>query len=73
MTRNIKKDRHVWLPLLLLIYAGFMAWQGRDILLVQHDYLRYFGTIVAEVIIILLLAVFLKRRMKLKQQREENM
>lgn len=53
----------------LAIYAAVMAFVGRDILLVQHNYLRYFGSLGAEIVVICLLYFMLRRLMRKQQER----
>lgn len=66
------EKKYLLLPGMLLVYAIAMALIFRDTLTVHHDYLRYFGTIVAELIVIVLLTIFLKKRNKLRSEREED-
>lgn len=69
---NLRRTKHIWLPVLLLLYLGIMAWQGIDILTVQKDYVRYFGTIAAEITVIVALSFFLRKKYLLKQSREQS-
>lgn len=61
------------MPAIILVYFLFMAWQGRDILLVQGDYLRFYGTVAAELLVIVLLSIFLRKKYQMKQAREAEM
>ena len=61
------------MPAIILVYFLFMAWQGRDILLVQGDYLRFYGTVAAELFVIVLLSIFLRKKYQMKQAREAEM
>mgnify|MGYP005919745901 CR=1 FL=1 len=67
---QIKNTRYIWLPALLIVYLAAMAYVGRDMLLVEHNYLRYFGTIGAEVACIVALSFFLRKKYLLKERRE---
>ena len=67
---QIKSTRYIWLPALLIVYLAAMAYVGRDMLLVEHNYLRYYGTIGAEVACIVALSFFLRKKYLLKQRRE---
>lgn len=67
---QIKNTRYIWLPALLIVYLAAMAYVGRDMLLVEHNYLRYFGTIGAEVACIIALSFFLRKKYLLKERRE---
>lgn len=69
---NLRKTKYIWLPAILMIYLCVMAWHGLDILTVQKDYLRYFGTIAAEIAVIISLSIFLRKKYILKQQRENS-
>lgn len=66
------EKKHLFLPSILLIYVIVMAIIFRDTLTIHHNYFRYFGTIGAELIVILLLTIFLKKRNKMRSEREKN-
>lgn len=70
---DFKRYAHIWVPILLVIYLVGMAYIGRDTLIVQKEYFRYFGTITAELIVILALSFFLHKKFMLKKQREERL
>lgn len=67
---NLKENKHIWLPALLLIYFAIMAYQGRDILIVAHQYVRYFLTVGFELLVIVLLYFFLKKKKRIRLDRE---
>lgn len=67
---KLNSTKHIWLPAILTVYAVIMAFLGRDIWLVQGDYIRFFGTIIGEAVIIVALSYFLRRKYKLKQRLE---
>ncbi len=69
---NFRRTKYIWLPALLLAYIIVMAYIGRDTLTVQGDGLRYFGSIAIELAIIIALAVFLRKKQKLQERRENN-
>ena len=66
---NLKEKRHIWLPLVLFIYFAIMAWNGRDMITVHHKYGQYFGIMAAEIIILILLSIFLKKKNQLRIDR----
>lgn len=66
-----KIKRSVYLPLVFLVYLAFMAYVGRGYYY-SGQYLRYFGTIGASIVVIILLRWALKRRESLKEQRENE-
>ena len=68
---NLRKTKYIWLPAALLVYALIMAYQGLDILTVQRDYLRFFGTLGAELAVIIALSWFLRRKFELARRREQ--
>lgn len=68
----LNKWKYIWLPAILLIYVLYIAWQSRSVLLEDGDALRYFGTIAVEIVIIALLSVAIRRKFRLKQQRESE-
>lgn len=68
---RIKKS--TLLPILLLIYLGVMAWIGYPEYAAGHtSALYYFGIIAATICIIVLLHFSLKRRERLKTEREND-
>ncbi len=69
---NFRRTKHIWLPALLLVYIIVMAYIGRDTLTVQGDWLRYFGSIAAEIAVIVALAIFLRKKQKLQDRRENR-
>lgn len=60
------------IPLLLLAYLGVMSYIGRGEFL-AGNYLYYFGIIGITLLCIILLHFFMKKRDKLRRQREEDM
>lgn len=70
---DLKQLAHIWVPILLVIYLAAMAYIGRDTLIVQKEYFRYFGSIAAELIVILALSFFLHKKFMLKKHREEHL
>lgn len=56
----------------LFIYAVIMAIVNIDTLTLYHDYLRYFGTLAGELVVLVLLFFFLKRREQLRREREQE-
>lgn len=57
----------------LFIYMCVMAYLNRETLTVYHDYLRFFGTLGAELVVLTLLFFFLRKREKLKRERLEDL
>lgn len=57
----------------LFIYMCVMAVFNRDTLLVQHDYLLYFGTCAAELAVLVVLFFVLRRRERLKAERLDDL
>lgn len=67
----MKYKRSTILPLLLLAYLAFMSYLGFDYFR-SGNYLYYFGIIGATLIIIILLHFSLKRREKMREEREND-
>lgn len=67
-----KLSRHTVIPLLLLVYLCAMAWIGRDRLTVEKDYLGYFGTVAAELVIIAAVWVFLRKRDRIRRRHNDR-
>ncbi len=68
----MKKNRAIIIPLALLVYLGVMSYIG---LPMYHEgkYLQYFGAIGGSLIAIILLHFSIKRRDRLRREREEDM
>lgn len=67
------RKKHLWLPAVLLIYTFVMAWMNRELITVHHKYGFFFATLGAELAVITLLYFFLKKRERLRREREEDM
>ena len=57
----------------LFIYLCVMAYINRETLTVEHQYLRYFGSLGAELIVLVILFFVLRRRERLKAERPEDL
>lgn len=68
----MKISRPVVIPAVLLLYLAVMAYIGRGELLAGH-YFYYFGVIAASLVCITLLHFSLKKRERLRREREEDM
>ncbi len=64
--------RSTIIPLALLAYLGVMSYIGLP-KYYAGDYFGYFGIIIGTLIVIVLLHFALKRRERLRQEREEDM
>ena len=69
--RSNKFKSSTVIPLALTAYLAVMAYMGRHIYL-RGDYLYYFGTIAVTLVIIIVLHFSLKKKEKLRQQREDS-
>lgn len=68
----MRKYKYIWLPALLAFYFVFMTvYFGID-LLRTGEYLRFWGTIIAEMAVLVALVFFLKKREKLHNEREKD-
>lgn len=63
--------KSTYIPLILLVYLGVMSYIGRDEFF-AGNYLYYFGIIGITLLCIILLHFFMKKRDKLRREREEN-
>ncbi|MBD5346455.1 MAG: hypothetical protein HDR92_04905 [Bacteroides sp.] len=66
---STKIKRSTFLPIILLVYLGVMAYIGRGEL-AAGNYLYYFGIIGITLVCIVLLHFFLRKREKLRDERE---
>ncbi len=70
----MKLQRSTVLPLVLLAYLGVMAYIGYDGYATgETSAVMYFGTIVLTIVIIVLLHFNLKRRERLRRERENDL
>lgn len=68
----MRKYKYIWLPALLSIYFVFMTvYFGMD-LLRSGETLRFWGTIAAEIAVLTALVFFLKKRERLRTEREND-
>ena len=68
----MRKYKYIWLPALLAAYFLFMTFYFGLDLLRSGETTRFWGTIAAEVIILTALVFFLKKREKLRREREKD-
>lgn len=67
-----KHNKTTLLPMALLAYLGVMAYMGRGSL-AEGDYLYYFGVIGVSLIIIALIYILLRKRDKIRSERDEKL
>ena len=68
----MRKYKYIWLPTLLAIYfLGMTFYFGLD-LLRQGEHMRFWLTVSAEVAVLAALIFFLKKREKLRTEREND-
>lgn len=65
------KKRSTIIPLALIIYLGVMCYVGRSIFF-EGRYLYYFGIISGSLLAIILLHFSLKRKERLRREREDD-
>lgn len=69
----MRKYRYIWLPILLGVYFLFMTFYFGLDLLKAGEKVRFWCTAGAELLILVALAFFLKKREKLRQERENDL
>lgn len=68
----MRKYKYIWLPSLLFLYFLFMTFYfGMDLLRAGEN-LRFWATVGAELLVIVALIFFLKKRDRLRKEREED-
>lgn len=70
-TSALKMKKSTYIPLLLLIYLAVMSYIGRGEFY-AGNYLYYFGIIGATLVCIVLLHFFMKKRDRLRKEREDR-
>lgn len=74
MNTSVKRSKKpLYIVGALFIYMAVMAYVNRETLTVHHLYLRYFGTLAAELAVLVILYFILRRREQLKRERQEDM
>ncbi|MBO4966377.1 MAG: hypothetical protein J6C81_09020 [Muribaculaceae bacterium] len=73
MKSRKKLKSYVWVPAFLTVYALAMALFNLDNLKTADGRQTFWFTVGVEVLLIVLVAVFLKKRDKYRMQREESM
>ena len=68
----MRKYKYIWLPTLLFLYFLFMTFYFGVDLLRAGEYVRFWSTIAAELIVIIALVFFLKKRERLRKEREDD-
>lgn len=70
----MKVKKSTWLPIVLLVYLAVMSYIGYpDYVSGKSTPLYYFGIIGVTLLVIILLHFSLKRRERLRNEREEDM
>ncbi len=68
----MRKYKYIWLPAILAVYFLFMTFYfGMDILR-SGETLRFWATVGSECAVLIALVFFLKRREKLRSEREKD-
>lgn len=63
---------YIWLPAVLLIYLLAMAFMFKDSLLSAGRYFQFYGTIAIEVVVIVLLYIFLRKKCKMRDDADKR-
>lgn len=69
----MRKYKHIWLPTLLGVYFLFMTFYFGIDLLRSGEPLRFWLTVGAELVVLIALVFFLKKRERLRVERENDM
>lgn len=68
----MRKYKYIWLPILLAVYFLFMTFYFGMDLLRQGETTRFWLTVGAELAVLVALVFFLKKREKLRSEREKD-
>lgn len=69
----MRKYKYIWLPALLGVYFLFMTFYFGIDLLRAGENMRFWGTVAAELLVLLALVFFLRRKERLRREREEDL
>ncbi|MCM1290426.1 MAG: hypothetical protein NC201_05435 [Prevotella sp.] len=64
----LKEKKYIWLPSLIAIYAFIMAWWNRSELDTPSGAKRFWIIVVVETVILILAAIFLKKRARINRK-----
>lgn len=74
MTGKTKKSyKHILIPLCLAVYLGIMAYIGRDAMNIEGEQTSYILKIAVGIIAIVLLYFVLRKRERLRREREKDL
>ncbi len=68
----MRKYKYIWLPTLLAAYFLFMTFYFGMDLLRKGESTRFWLTVGSEIVVLVALAFFLKKRDKLRMEREKD-
>lgn len=68
----MRKYKYIWLPSLLFLYFLFMTFYFGLDLLRTGETARFWATVGAELLVIVALVFFLKKRDRLRKEREDD-
>ena len=69
----MRKYKYIWVPALLGIHFLFMTFYFGLDLLRAGETTRFWGTVCAELVILTALSFFMRKRERLRREREEDM
>lgn len=69
----MRKYKYIWVPCLLGLYFLFMTiYFGFDLIRAGEN-LRFWGTVAAELIVLLALSFFMRKKERLRKEREDDL
>ncbi len=68
----MRRTIYIWLPAIMLVYLTAMAFQFKDALLGSGRYFQFYGTIAIELVVILFLYIFLRKKVKMRDDHEDS-
>ena len=68
----MRKYKYIWLPAIIAVYFLFMTLHFGTDLLRTGETTRFWATVGAETVILIALVFFLRRREKLRAEREKD-
>lgn len=69
----MRKYKYIWLPAILSVYFLFMTFYFGMDLLRSGENVRFWATVGSELVVLVALSFFLKRREKLRMEREKDL
>lgn len=70
--KSKKSRKHIIIPICIAIYFAVIAYLNKDEWLVENNTISYWGKIVVEVLVLIVLSIVIKKRDDYRRKRNED-